>query len=491
MNKYLYRRQFLLSPVRCNVLNDWQISQFGTSYIHVHPDTELTIVSALHNNIEIALIGFIINPHQPTESNTDILNDLAQELSLPRIFEKLYCYTGRFILLIKNKNEYYIFHDPCGLRLIFYTKYQKEFYAASQPLLLKLVMPLEEGERYRTYQESTYKKLDIENWIPSGCSLYENVHHLIPNHYLNVNQFQQIRYWPTRKLTKMDLDIAAKKAGDLLKNTMLAYKNRFKLAVPITAGIDSRTILSACKDLMNDVYCYTLKYRTLEEDSNDIRISKNLMFKLGYPHYVIDCKKPVEQEFATYYVGNSDMSHLNDWGNIANGMKDEYPENRVAVKGPCAEIAKCSYYKPSNNGENASLEELMNNLFGAEQVDFIKEETLKWYLEIKNQEINHGYNLYDLYYWEQWMGSWQAQSQLEWDIVQEAVSPFNNRELLDTMLAVDQKKRCHPDYTLFKKIMHNLWQEILEEPINPRPFYHKFKVLMYVLKRKGKLWISK
>lgn len=486
MHKDLYRRQFLISETECNSLNGWQKGSIGSYHIYVHPDTAINILENSTNHSQIALIGFIINPHAPLESNLDILKQLCENVSIESITKKLYHYTGRFVLIVKKNNDYSIFHDPCGLRSVFYTQFENKLYAASQPLLFKSVISLIEGDRYYKYNKSKYKKIDNEHWIPCGCSLFENVYQLVPNHYLDCKAFKQNRFWPNQKISQISLDEAVVKASKILKNTMIAYNTRFKLALPLTAGFDSRTILSACKEIANDVFFYTLQYRGLNLDSGDLKVPRNLLSRLGYPHHIIDCRKPTDKNFAEVYEKNSDMSHLNDWGNFAYGMQNALPDERVVIKGNCTEIARCFYYKSGTHPAVESVENIFNLVSGIEKVDFAKDELSKWFIEIKKVEADFGYDIFDMFYWEQRLGSWQAQNQLEWDIVQDAATPFNNRELIDITLFVDVKYRHKPDYLLYKKMMNYMWKETLAEPLNPVPFYHKLLVLYDILKKKFK-----
>lgn len=83
-----------------------------------------------------------------------------------------------------------------------------------------------------------------------------------------------------------------------------------------------------------------------------------------------------------------------------------------------------------------------------------------------------------MFYWEHRMGSWYAQSQLEWDIVQEVFTPFNSRELLDLMLSIDQSKRKKINPLLYIDAIKHLWKEVLSIPINPLSFKGKIRVLI-------------
>jgi hypothetical protein len=483
MNNLKFRRQFLLSPKKCEQLKDWNLETYGIYNLYIHPDCEHTVSDS--PSMHLALIGYIIDPRNPDKSNLDILNDIAASDTIDSICKKLYHYGGRFVLLMRQAEEYIVFHDPCGLKSVFYTKWEGDIYLASQPLLFKLLMQLEEGAKYHSYYKSSYVKYNIEHAIVSGISLYDNVYHLAPNHYLKFSTLDQIRYWPTRVLSQMNFDEAVKAASSLLDKIMIAANRRFKLALTLTAGLDSRCVLSACKSISRDLYFYTLQYRDLTDNSADISIPRKILSKMGYQHYVIDCRKPMDKEFAELYVRNTDIPHLNDWGLIANGMLTEYPSERVAVKGNCVEIARCFFYKSGKHKDISSVDDL-EFMDEWNDIPFIKEQVSDWLVKIRDPKINMGYDLLDLFYWEHRMGSWQSQSQLEWDIIQEAFTPFNNRALLDILLSVDPRYRSEPDYLFFKALIQNLWKETLVAPINPKTSMEKVKyTVKRVLKRTG------
>jgi len=60
-------------------------------------------------------------------------------------------------------------------------------------------------------------------------------------------------------------------------------------------------------------------------------------------------------------------------------------------------------------------------------------------------------------------------TQLEFDIAwRESITPYNCRDVLTTLLGVDERHRRAPDYALFRRLIERLWPEVLQEPINPR-----------------------
>lgn len=468
----LFRRQFLMTPDKCGTLEHWHHRPLGKFHIYAHPDVELNIVDGNHAKPSMALVGYIIDPDHPARGNVDILTDMRNSVhSVGQICEYLYDLSGRFVLIVDSPDDILIFHDPSGFRSVFYTRMYGKTLVGSQPLIFEQVIPLRRGTRFTTYNDSEYKRSHFEHGIPSGCSLFEGVSHLVPNHYLRLSTLEQIRYWPNQRLQSEPLEKVIGQASMLLENLMKAANARFSLAVSLTSGLDSRIVLSACRAIAPDVYFYTLQYRDLTVQSPDIAIPKALLHSLGLEHHVIDCRVETDPDFDQVYRLNTPMAHSNDWGKTAYGMMvGGYPSERVAVKNVCSETCRCLYYPEGHHQPIETPDEfihMVKGIYGWEGLPFIYAQIANWYNGLYPVAEANGIDILDLFFWEHREGSWQAQSQLEWDVVQEVYCAFNHRRLLETMLSVPAKYRCAPDYVLYREICRVLWPAVLAEPINP------------------------
>lgn len=482
-----FRRQFLLTAIKCEQLQYWQSKSIGKYNLYVHPDCQLTNLKT--SDSVFFLIGQAINPHSPDNSSSDILKEISNIKSIKDIPSFLYPLVGRFVLIVHYKGTFSIYHDACGLKSVYYFGRGDRFFAASQPSLLQLVVGITRSKNYEEYYSSGYVHSNKEHWLPSRITLYKDVYHLAPNHFVDSASGKQIRYWPVDKRKKLTMSEAVEKMSYLLRNTMIAANKRFSMAVSLTAGLDSRTVLSSTREIIDDVLVYTLKYRDLTEQSYDLKIPKRISSKLGFTYKVFDCTEDeIDEEFFNVYTKNTDISHFSDWGEIANGMFHKYPQDRVAVRGNCAEIGRCCLYRQGFHPKIKSISQLLTLSSGWHKIDFIKNELERWLEEMMDINEVYDYDILDLFYWEHRMGSWQAQSQLEWDIVQEPFSPFNNRELIECMLAVDTKFRSAPHNILFEKVIENMWKDVLAEPINPKSNAVKArKKLKFILGRIGLL----
>jgi hypothetical protein len=72
-----------------------------------------------------------------------------------------------------------------------------------------------------------------------------------------------------------------------------------------------------------------------------------------------------------------------------------------------------------------------------------------------------------LFFWEDREGNWQAMTHVEFDVAREIFVPYNCRTLLANMLSIPESDRSKPEFRLHKKMMLQLWPEVLIEPINP------------------------
>ncbi|MGK5095394.1 hypothetical protein WDW89_25705 [Deltaproteobacteria bacterium TL4] len=468
----LFRRQFLMSDFPCESFAGWTQTELSCGlFLQNHPELELTQVSLREKHL--TLLGYVFDSQAPLQSNREVLEELLNYTErLPEFFKYTSRFSGRWILMVDLPEHQLIFHDPAGLRSVFYTE-EAPFYFASQPGLLKTRIPLTlSPEVQRDYLNSDYYANDREAWLPGGTSLYSGVKQLPPNHYYDLKTKKTVRFWPWSPLESQSLETVAEQAALLLKNLMLAASKRFDLALPMTAGWDSRTLLAASKTLKEQLYCYTLIYYKLTPKSPDIYIPRQLLKIFEMEHHLLDCSSAMSPAFQAFYERNVDHAHQ-ALGNIVEGVLKNYPQEKVCVKGNCSEIARCYYYpetypKVITAQTLAQLAEMEHNAFAVRHFG-------QWLREGQVMAKTFKLNILDLFYWEHRMGSWLSMSLLEWDCAQETYIPFNCRDLLDLLLSVDQKYRRPPDYKLYETMIGLLWKEVLSAPINPETFLNQLK----------------
>ena len=468
--RLLFRRQFILGPRFLDGFPTWKrLSVRPTMRLTVHPD--LPTEQAWSGSKSVVLLGYILDPQEPRASSADVVKRLLADLETGATSEAIIKSThplgGRWILLVDNGKTVSLFNDPAGYRGIFYARLpSRGLWCASQPGLLAEVLGLTVDPRALSFQRA-YRRVQRQYWWPGDSSLYKEVHHLLPNHFLDLETGAASRFWPDRELPVRTLEEVVEENASLLQRLLESASHRFELALSITAGKDTRLLLAASKAIRQNLYCFTMMYWDLTRDSPDIRIPSLLLSKLGIAHHVIPCPSRMDREFREIYRRNVTTAH-DLYGKIAQGLYNHYPTERVNMKGNAVPITICPYRHRLRRWRKGADKDITTRTLAwlmkiPEEQDFGLEALDRWLSEAARTEVN----VLDLFFWENREGNWQAMSQSEWDIVQETFVPFNCRLFLVNMLSVPEPLREMPTYTLEATLIHRLWPEVLSEPINP------------------------
>jgi len=463
-----FRRQFFLAGPAFESPSGWQRRTIaGGLTLAVHP--ELDCIVRRRGSLELTLLGFLIDPHRPAARNEELVDWLGAAGEDPRgVVDKAERLGGRWILILHEPGSTVVFADPTGMRQIHYTDPEHpRFACGTQPGLIAALLGLEPDPSAQCEFVEPQVRPDYEHWWPGDRSLYRGIRRLLPNHALNVERRTADRFWPHRELQPLAREEAVTRACEILRGQWAGAAARFKLAQSITAGLDSRTVFAAGREVARDVFYYTMIFYALNARSPDIRVPGRLLRRLGLEHHVVRTPKTMSPAFAELYHANVSTAH-DCWGPIMEGLQRVYPEERVAVDGSVSEVARCFYYSHDPHPEDVSPE-LLADLTGMKKTPFILRAFADWLDGALDPARRSRIPLLDLFYWEQRAGSWAAAALTELDIVQETFTPFNQRELLEALLGVDASLRRPPRYELYREMIRGLWPEALSEPINPPP----------------------
>lgn len=473
------RRQFILADREIRAASHrshWKTYRVGAYFLYVHPDLDDLQVAS--DRLRLTLLGYITDPRQPERRDRDIVESLIGEIrGIDDLVKQTTPYGGRWILLLQHADGVYLFADPAGVRQIHFANTRvPEVMCASQPGTiaeeLNLVVDKDAVEGF--VQRQVQREPDW--WWPHNRSAYKEVNRLIPNHYVHLESKSVQRFWPRTALTPLGLEEGASRCSSLLQGSILAASQRFELALPLTAGWDSRTVLAASRPIRDRIHYYTLIFDAMDRQHRDVVVPSRLLRRLGLEHHVVTCSKEVAPAFKEIYDRNVSFAHPKQ-AHIAHGIAERVPSARVAIKGHCSEIARCGFYDFGYASDctevdgvtprlSLSAEELAR-VASMEQEPLAIEGFSEWLPPAQQCEREYGVKMLDLFYWEQRLGSWLATGQLEFDIAQEVFHPFNCRELLESLLSIDIAYRRGPDYVLYRRMVERLWPDVLLEPINP------------------------
>lgn len=472
--KLLYRRQYFYGP-KFDEFPTWKrVRMANGCLLAAHPDLDITEYKS--NVISLVLLGYLLDSDAPEKTNSDILDDLAAtEGATEAIIHALDCYGGRYVLFIFKGEDQLVVNDAGGLRQVFFHRDAAgNMWLAPQPGLISDKFGFKYSEEANGFLNSEIIKKNKEPWWPGTSTPFREIVHLLPNHLLNLKTGEVKRYWPRERIRKYSLAAGAKVGSAILRGLMLAANRRFKLAMAMTAGYDSRIVFAACKDILHDLYGYTMIYHKLTPTSSDVVWAKKLAEFVGIEHHLFACGEPMSADFEYLYTHNLEKSYQS-YGNIVYGRFENLDQDLVVVKSVVNEIARCFYYRTGVYPFNVDID-LLCGVSKLGKDPFVYKNFSEW-LEDIQPAFRNGYKIMDFFYWENRNANWQAMSQLEFDLAQEEFTPFAHRNLLATMLGVDHKYRCMPKNVFQREMVRASWPELDTLPYNPtskvirKPFY--------------------
>ena len=462
----LHRRQFLVSMNASSARPEWPFLTLpGGLEVAAHP--ELPCHEVHHGDVTFVVLGFFTDPDNPRRSTSEILRKLADEVGAGRsAVDCTMSLGGRWVLIVAEPARATAFTDPTGLRQLFYTdSSHHDLVCASQPGLIGEVLGLAVSQEASDEFIRHEVRPDREYWWPGDTSPLRGVRHLVPNHLLELNSREVIRFWPVVALEKVPTKVALERGAQLLSGQVASARHQFRLAQSITAGIDSRTVFAASREFADDIYHYTLQFGDLTPASPDLRVPAVLLGNFGLTHHVIPTPASMSDAFCAIFERNVLLAH-HRWGAMLEGLANAYPRDRVAMDGSVSEVGRCFYYA---NGEHPSMVTALDlaTMTHMTPTPFVLDGFQRWLDEALPAARATGIPLLDLFYWEQRAGNWAASALVELDLIQETFTPFNHRELLVLLLGVDRRLRRQPRYAFYRSLIRRLWPEALSQPINP------------------------
>jgi hypothetical protein len=483
--RLLYRSQFVLGTRFTDLIPSARHFTLRAKwFLTVHPDLNVQIVRDKHKIL--VLLGFVLDPDDPQSNNADIVENLARSFNrVEDLFSLTARFGGRWILIADDGASLILFHDPGGLRQVFYggVHTTQHLWCGSQASTIAALLGLIADSEAEGFVSAPEISVNPEYWWPGDSCVYKDLRHLLPNHYLNLQTGTCHRFWPGGNLRPLPVNVAVQRCSFLLSRLLESAANRFDLALPVTAGWDSRLLLAASKPISDRVSYFTLKIESenMTDSHPDLAVPRALLGRLGLRHNVIEGPAGVDEHFTKIFDRNVTLAHR-IWRLDAQAIFDFYGLKKVVISGSLSEVARHFYILPVYIEKNLTGKKLAS-LAGMREHAFAVKCFDGWLGTLEK------YNLrpLDLFYWEQRAGNWLAMCQNEFDIAwAEIFTPYNCRLLLSDMLSVRQKYRLEPNYLFYRELMLNLWPEVLQEPINP----HKAKSSVQRIKKRVRNQLS-
>lgn len=471
--RLIFRRQFLVTPKLIDCPYQF-IKQNITKNYFLYSHVDLLLTGKEKSEKSLILLGDLIDYREPGKTNSDILDDLI-DCSLQDLLEQISHYAGRFVLIVADNNKLFFIHDALAARKVFYCNHNQEIWIGSQPHLLAKVLELKNttnSSKIKFYKSDAFRSLHSANIGDTTC--YDDIFQLIPNHYLATNPLKIVRYWPNKKIEKKPVKEVVKKCSQIISGIMEGISNRYDIMLPVTAGKDSRMLLAASKKIKNNIFFYLNKEPGVNLNQPDYVIPKKIFEKLKLVFHLLELGEHIDEDFKKVYFANNPYATDSYLPHIYNYFVNF--QDKVNLPGNIATAGfEQWHYKKMRITANS-----LAHLSDVGEYQFAVSYYEKWLHASTEPCKSSNINLLHLFYWEERLGNWGTQVQLDKDIAQEDINPFNCRSLNELFLSVPDKYIERPFFRLQREIIKYLWPDLIEIPINPSK-QGKFLILIKYL----------
>jgi len=481
INDLIFCRQFLFTNIPVNCFSTFKNVVLSINnknwYLYFHPKLNVLYDGNTWN--QIILLGYIIDPFNPERTDKEILEMLLGLNSFELIIKETNNFCGRFVIIHSDNKSIKIFNDAVGFRTVYYHIKNNLNACGSTPDIIAYAhkLPLTSNKEIINFYNSEEFKKNDQIWIGKS-TMYDNIYHLLPNHFLNFSNNVVKRFWPDFKIffTANQKD-KIKLCAEILQNTLLAASKRYKLHFGITAGWDTRLLFAASGRIKDSTFYYVNKSENFTLDHIDIKIPLLMAEKFGFKLNIIDINSNVNPVFEKIFFKNNILANkklLPVFHEVYNrNITDSYTVTGVMGNG----IARIYMRLPEDmevNGKNlARFSNYQNLKYPVEALE-------EWITEVKDLCNENNIDIMDLYQWEQDNAHWATCSAIDQDIVRDEIVPFNNRKLISLFWSMKPSSRYQYNPVIYKKIIRLLWKDALNFPVNPSRKSHLFSILRFL-----------
>lgn len=430
----------------------------------------------------LLVVGRFVDSENDKRAEGEIVDELVDNNEIDGLLENIGRLAGRFIVIYLVRGQLFVIPDATASVPVNYS-IKGDLYISSNAKIIADINGWCESHASREIRA----KGDATQALPYDMTPYGQIKKVPPNHVLRCETRIATRFYPRKRDDPVSVDAAAEVSYKLLKNIVTGYHRRSQLALPLTSGRDSRTILSVCRDIISEVPTFTFLHSGYSENTADIVIPGEMARALGFRHTVLIhqpipedvwccCKRVLGSQVKPTEVQNAWTYCMSEIG------------NRTRLVGSVSPLAKSVFGKalPELLATPSYLVTKTHN-YSCEN----RRQVSRWVKETQRQTKGSKVSKFDLFYWEHREGNWAAGSLMNSDLLSDSISPYNCRQLIETWLRVPRRERMGGE--IHERVIQLAWPELLNWPFNPGGRYTLFSrnSLLFYIATRGKYFLER
>lgn len=456
----VHRRQFVIGPTPLQVTPKWISVDLGGATLSCCP--ALPISSAFdRNGNRWHLLGVAI---QTRKDRAQPLKDIEESTS-SEVADRYSDWAGRWVLVGNGE----IHMDACGLLGCYYTTDDEgAVWLSSSAAILRSYVARSANSVTRLVHS-----LGMD-WFPPPASGFDRIRRLLPSQILSFGG--GIRHRPLfrppvgARTDEQLLDEACNRLVTAVRNAA----DIGVIHVPLSGGLDSRTVLAAVvgSGLAAQTFTFLKPFPLMPR--GDRILPAQLAKACGYGHALIRGRSASRSTLAVVDEHTARHSMDIDRMYLGGGYWSQVPDQAVVFRGGVFEVTRAYYHRripvdspPSTPHDGFAIlhRAFLNNVYYPNSRAHIKgvTEWVEWILETPEPDMDWR----DRLYWEQRVAGWGSAIEQLLDITgQERIHIANCQSFLCTLLAFPKEVRQAGQIQY--EILAQLAPSLAKFPVNPK-----------------------
>lgn len=290
-----------------------------------------------------------------------------------------------------------------------------------------------EADAYKDrFQRDLHTALGVDKagWFPGGLTAHSGVERLLPNHYLDLQSWKPVRFWPNAEIPEANnprdsiqelIDLVDQQFGILVNSGK-------KVAISLTGGRDTRMLLACARPYLDQVSFVTVT--GADSHSMDTVMARMIAREERLDHLELPRQIASEQQRDHYLrLGGHCVADGNSW---FHPSVSPLRANHVLLGGAGGEVGRAFFWQPTDTPQTKVSGTTLTGRMGFRKEEALIARLSEWMDRAPWDDTLH--NL-DLAYVEQRMGPWGA-AQFPCDPTLVRYAPLVTRRAIELMIGL-------------------------------------------------------
>lgn len=446
--------QFVLARSSAAIPPAWRSRSIGPWHLGHHEHLPVAEIRAADGAAIGWLLGWVVGDDARFVRDAITLDTAVDAADAPARFEEtLYGLGGRFAAVSLLPAAPRLYLDVLGsLSAVFDASRQV---AASTPLVIPDVRP----HGSRAALDEAVGAPTTEGFYPFGLTPWADVERLLPNHYLDLADWRAVRHWPTGDLAEDDdVDGALGTIINTLRGNLDAVFADYPVCASITAGRDTRMMLSCLRDRLQSVRFFTLRVQN-SLGRIDVATAGHLARRFRLDHRFLATETPTPEDLALWRQRTGEC-HLCHHPSIVAAYRS-LGADRAVIMGSGGELGRGSHWRRGDTPESCITAEDLVARLGFPPCDVLDGPARRW---LNGLPVGSAITTWALLHNEHLNGC--SSGPLLYGLVDNAMQmlPFSCRRIIDTMMRLPVEYRRSG--RMVEDMIARGWSELLRVPMN-------------------------